>query len=82
MDLELIMKKWLFVSLLLIALFNLEISACPAIKADTPTIIASTSGSVQPIELPINDAAILFMGILVIEIICLFWVAWQWRRKR
>jgi hypothetical protein len=76
------MKKWLFVSLLLVALFSLEINACLAIKADTPTLIANTSGSVQPIELPINDAAILFMGILVLEIICLFWVTWLGRRKR
>jgi hypothetical protein len=37
---------------------------------------------VQPIEPPINDAVILFMCILVLEIICLFWVAWLWWRKR
>jgi hypothetical protein len=82
MSLGLAMKKWALVSLLLVALFILEISACPAIKADTPTIIATTSGSVQPIELPINDAAILFMDLLILEIICLFWVTLQWRRKR
>jgi uncharacterized membrane protein SirB2 len=49
--------------------------------SSTTTTAVSPSGSVQPIEPPINDAVILFMGILVIEIICLFWVTWLWRRK-
>jgi hypothetical protein len=51
--------------------------------SSTTTTAVSPSGSVQPIEPPINDAAILFMGILVLEIIVLLAVIWAaWRRGR
>jgi heme/copper-type cytochrome/quinol oxidase subunit 2 len=50
-----------------------------AIGCSNPTTTAVS----QPIEPPINDAAILFMGILVIEIIVLLAVIWAaWRRGR
>jgi hypothetical protein len=77
------MKRWIYVSLSLLTLFSLSLSHCSSVKADPATLIATPSGSVQPIEPPINDAAILFMGILAIEIIVLLAVIWAaWRRGR